>query len=221
MKLGETVPDFVADSSEGGAVRFHHYIDGYWAILFSHPNDFTPVCTTELASLACLLPEFHKRGFKVLALSCNDVESHKAWIKDIESYMPEGAKVQFPILADPDREVAVKFGMLDPDEKDSSGVPLTARAVFVIGVDKKLKLSILYPATTGRNFSEVLRVIDSLQLTAKYSVATPVDWKTGDRCMVIPTLSNEAAKEKFPKGIETIAVPSGKDYIRLTPQPDL
>jgi 1-Cys peroxiredoxin 6 len=157
---------------------------------------------------------------KVIALSCNDVASHKGWIADIESYTP-GAKVGYPILADPKRELAVKFGMLDPDEIDSKGVPLTARAVYVIGPDKKLKLSILYPATTGRNFNEVLRVIDSLQLTANYSVATPVNWQQGDKCMVVPSLSNEAAKEKFPKGFDTVEVPSGKSYIRLTPQPNL
>ncbi|KAL2641788.1 hypothetical protein R1flu_009375 [Riccia fluitans] len=219
LKLGDTAPNFVAETTHG-EIDFHKYIDGSWAILFSHPNDFTPVCTTELGAVSKFLPEFEKRGVKVLALSCNDVESHKAWIKDIESYTPN-APVTYPIISDPKRELAVKFGMLDPDEIDSAGIPLTARAVYIFGPDKKLKLSILYPATTGRNFNEVLRVIDSLQLTATHSVATPVNWNVGDRCMVVPSLSNEAATEKFPKGFETIEVPSGKQYIRLTPQPNL
>eukprot|EP00897_Mesotaenium_endlicherianum_P009083 jgi/Mesen1/8202/ME000442S07480 len=217
--LGSVVPNFTADTTEG-EINFHEYIDGSWAILFSHPADFTPVCTTELGAVGLRLPEFEKRGVKVLALSCNDVELHKAWIADIEAYTP-GAKVGYPIIADPSREIAVKYGMLDPMDKDSKGVALTARAVFVVGPDKKLKLSILYPATTGRNFDEVLRVIDSLQLTVNHSVATPVNWKHGDKCMVIPTLSNEEATAKFPAGFETAQVPSGKSYIRLTPQPDL
>jgi 1-Cys peroxiredoxin 6 len=219
LKLGDTVPDFTANSTEG-PIEFYKYIEGSWAILFSHPNDFTPVCTTELGAVGNFLPEFEKRGVKVIALSCNDVESHKGWIGDIESYTP-GSKVGYPIVADPTRELAVKYGMLDPDEIDSKGIPLTARAVFIIGPDRKLKLSILYPATTGRNFHEVLRVIDSLQLTANFSVATPVNWNVGDKCMVIPSLSNEAATLKFPKGFETVEVPSGRSYIRLTPQPNL
>jgi len=219
LKLGDTAPDFTADSTHG-ELSFHKYIEGSWAILFSHPNDFTPVCTTELGAVGKFLPEFEKRGVKVIALSCNDVASHKGWIADIESFTP-GAKVSYPIVADPTRELAVKFGMLDPDEIDAKGIPLTARAVYVFGPDKKLKLSILYPATTGRNFHEVLRVIDSLQLTANYSVATPVNWNQGDKCMVVPALSNEAAKAKFPKGFETVEVPSGKSYIRLTPQPNV
>ncbi|GLJ11655.1 hypothetical protein SUGI_0173690 [Cryptomeria japonica] len=219
LKLGDLVPDFTAESSHG-PIHFHAYIEKSWAILFSHPADFTPVCTTELGSLAKLMPEFDNRGVRVLALSCNDAETHRSWVRDIESFTP-GAKVTYPIIADPTREIAIKYGMLDPAEKDRAGVPLTARAVFVIGPCKTLKLSVLYPATTGRNFAEILRVLDSLQLTANYSVATPVDWKAGDKCMVVPSLSNEAALEKFPKGFETVAVPSGKSYIRLTPQPDL
>lgn len=218
LLLGSVVPDFTADSTQG-AINFHDYIRGSWAILFSHPADFTPVCTTELGAVGTLLPEFSKRGVKVLALSCNSVDLHKSWIADIEAYTP-GSKVGYPILADPDREVAVRWGMLDPDEVDNSGVPLTARAVFVVGPDLKLKLSILYPATTGRNFEEVLRVLDSLQLTANYSVATPVNWRNGSACMVLPTLTDELAKEKFPKGFETATLPSQKKYIRLTPQPD-
>eukprot|EP00246_Nothoceros_aenigmaticus_P012108 TRINITY_DN3596_c0_g1_i2.p1 TRINITY_DN3596_c0_g1~~TRINITY_DN3596_c0_g1_i2.p1 ORF type:complete len:223 (+),score=33.54 TRINITY_DN3596_c0_g1_i2:115-783(+) len=219
FNLGETVPNFKAESSQG-VIDFYQHIEGSWAILFSHPNDFTPVCTTELGSVGSLHSEFQKRGVKVLALSCNGVESHKAWIQDIESYTP-GSVIDYPILADPKRELAVKWGMVDPAEKDAEGIPFTARAVFVIGPDKKLKLSILYPATTGRNFNEVLRVIDSLQLTANHSVATPVNWQQGDNVMVVPSLSDEAAKAKFPKGFEKATLPSGKGYIRVTPQPNL
>jgi 1-Cys peroxiredoxin 6 len=219
LKLGDTFPDFTADSSEG-EIQWHKYIDGSWAILFSHPADYTPVCTTELGAVAKFLPEFAKRGVKVAAISHNDVESHKGWIQDIEAYTP-GAKVGYPIIADPEKDLATKLGSLDPDEKDAKGLPANARAVWVIGPDKKLKLSILYPATTGRNFEEVLRVIDSLQLTANHSVATPVNWKHGEKVIIVPSLSDEAAKEKFPKGFETFDVPSGKKYIRTTPQPNI
>eukprot|EP01023_Acetabularia_acetabulum_P062376 TRINITY_DN766_c1_g1_i3.p1 TRINITY_DN766_c1_g1~~TRINITY_DN766_c1_g1_i3.p1 ORF type:complete len:226 (-),score=51.18 TRINITY_DN766_c1_g1_i3:578-1255(-) len=218
LVLGQTVPNFDADTTVG-KINFHEYIKDSWAILFSHPADFTPVCTTELGAVGKLVDEFDKRGVKVLALSCDDVESHKAWTNDIESFTP-GANFKYPIIADPNRDIAVLYGMLDPDEKDKAGIPLTARSVFIVGPDAKLKLSILYPATTGRNFEEVLRVIDSLQLTANYSVATPVNWKDGDKCMVVPSLSDEQAKEKFPKGFETASLPSGKAYVRLTPQPN-
>lgn len=207
LKLGDTVPDFVADSSMG-PIKLHEYIDNSWAILFSHPNDFTPVCTTELGAVGKLMPEFEKRGIKVLALSCDEAQRHRAWIEDIEGFSEGKAKVTYPIVADPEREVAVKYGMLDPDEKDMAGMPVTARAVFVIGPDKRLKLSILYPATTGRNFSEILRVIDSLLLTANYSVATPVDWKHGEDCMVLPSIPNHTANELFPKGFRTVPLPS-------------
>lgn len=219
LRLGDIVPDFVADSTHG-EIKFYNYIEDSWAILFSHPADFTPVCTTELGAVGNFLTEFEKRGVKVLALSCNPVDVHRAWIADIEAYTP-GSKVGYPIIADPMRDLAIKWGMLDPDEVDSSGVPLAARAVFVIGPDKRLKLMILYPATTGRNFNEVLRVIDSLQLTANYDVATPVDWQYGDKCMVIPTLSDEEAQKKFPKGFSTAKLPSGKAYVRTTPQPNI
>eukprot|EP01023_Acetabularia_acetabulum_P036239 TRINITY_DN3426_c0_g1_i1.p2 TRINITY_DN3426_c0_g1~~TRINITY_DN3426_c0_g1_i1.p2 ORF type:complete len:230 (-),score=56.33 TRINITY_DN3426_c0_g1_i1:375-1064(-) len=218
LVLGTEVPNFKADTTVG-EIQFHDYIKDSWAVLFSHPADFTPVCTTELGSVAGHMAEFEKRGVKVIALSCDDVEKHKAWIADIEAYTP-GVSVKYPIIADPKRDIAIQFGMLDPEEKDSKGIALTARAVFVIGPDRKLKLAILYPATTGRNFDELLRVIDSLQLTANYSVATPVNWKDGDKCMVIPSVSDEAAKEKFPKGFETVTLPSGKPYVRVTPQPN-
>eukprot|EP00891_Asterochloris_glomerata_P006702 jgi/Astpho2/6702/Aster-05054 len=218
-KLGHVVPNFRADTTQG-PIDWHQWIEGSWAILFSHPADYTPVCTTELGEVGKLQQEFTKRGFKIAALSCNDVESHKGWISDIESYTPS-SKVDYPIIADPKREIAVQWGMLDPDEIDKAGVPLTARAVFVIGPDKKLKLSILYPATTGRNFVEILRAIDSLQLTANHSVATPVNWQHGDKCMVVPTLSDDDANKKFPKGFEKASLPSGKGYIRTTPQPNV
>eukprot|EP00270_Netrium_digitus_P010024 TRINITY_DN307_c0_g1_i3.p1 TRINITY_DN307_c0_g1~~TRINITY_DN307_c0_g1_i3.p1 ORF type:complete len:223 (-),score=62.72 TRINITY_DN307_c0_g1_i3:313-981(-) len=219
LRLGSVAPDFEADSTFG-KLKFHDFIDGSWAILFSHPADFTPVCTTELGAVAKFAEEFEKRKVKLAAISCNEVDTHKAWIADIESFTP-GVKVNYPIIADPDRQLAVQLGMLDPDELDAKGLPLTARAVFVFGPDKRLKLSILYPATTGRNFIELLRVVDSLQLTANHSVATPVNWTAGDRCMVVPTLSDEQATQKFPKGFEVVTVPSGKRYIRLTPQPNL
>ncbi|QDZ19816.1 peroxiredoxin [Chloropicon primus] len=220
MRLGTRVPDFRADST-AGPLRWHEYIEGRWAVLFSHPNDFTPVCTTELGSVARLLGEFDKRGVKVAALSCNTTESHKTWIKDIEA-LPEfcgEAKVCYPIVSDPKREVATVYGMLDPEEKDKEGMPMTCRAVFVIKPDKTLALSILYPATTGRNFQEVLRAIDSLQLTAKHSVATPADWCSGKDCMVVPTLSDEDASAKFEHGFTKLSVPSNKGYLRVTKDP--
>lgn len=217
LKLGDMVPDFRADSTQG-SIAFHEFIEGSWAILFSHPNDFTPVCTTELASVATYMPAFLQRGVKLLALSCNDLPSHLQWIPDIESISQ--LPISFPILCDPLRTIASQLGMLDPDELDPSGVPLSARAVLIIGPDKKLKASILYPASTGRSFSEILRVVDSLQLTARHSVATPVDWTNGEPCMILPTVSHEEAMQKFPMGFQTVQVPSGKGYIRMVPQPE-
>ncbi|XP_031570487.1 peroxiredoxin-6-like [Actinia tenebrosa] len=217
VNLGDIFPDFKAESSDG-PIQFHQFIEGTWAIMFSHPADYTPVCTTELGRVAQLAGEFKKRGVKMIALSCDDVESHKGWIKDINAYSGEG--FPYSILADPKRELAVQLGMVDPDEKDAKGLPLTCRAVFIIGPDKKLKLSILYPATTGRNFNEILRVIDSLQLTATKKVATPVDWKSGEDCMVLPSVSQEDAVKLFPKGVKVKELPSGKQYLRYTPQPE-
>ncbi|GFN77523.1 peroxiredoxin-6 [Plakobranchus ocellatus] len=218
VNLGEEFPNFTASTSEGD-IKFHEWIGDSWAILFSHPADYTPVCTTELAKVVTLEPEFKKRGVKLIALSCNDVESHKGWGKDVIAFSGcSMEKLPYPIIADEKRELAVKLGMLDPDERTKEGLPLTARAVFIIGPDKKLKLSILYPATTGRNFNELLRVIDSLQLTATKKVATPVDWKQGEPCMVLPTLSKEEALKLFPQ-MNTKTLPSGKEYLRYTPQP--
>jgi len=212
VNLGEIFPDFKAPTSEG-EIQFHEFIKGSWAILFSHPADYTPVCTTELSKAQELAPEFEKRGVKMAALSCDNADSHKGWINDIKFYTD--GKFSYPIIADPQRVLAVKLGMVDPDEKDAAGLPLTCRAVFVIGPDGKLKLSLLYPATTGRNFDEILRVIDSLQLTATKKVATPVNWNKGDEAMVVPSLKAEEAAEIFP-GFRKDDVPSGKAYMRFT-----
>jgi len=224
VNLGDIFPNFSADTSDGKIV-FHEWIGDSWGILFSHPADFTPVCTTELSRVAHLKDEFAKRGVKLIALSCDGVASHQKWGEDVMAYEQVKTGVQskagslpFPIIADEERKLAVQLGMIDPDERDKEGLPLTARAVFVIGPDKKLKLSILYPATTGRNFDEILRAVDSLQLTATKKVATPVDWKTGDQCMVLPTLSNEEALKLFPE-MKKLDLPSGKEYLRFTPQP--
>ncbi|CAL1526512.1 unnamed protein product [Lymnaea stagnalis] len=219
VNLGDIFPNFSADTSDGRIEKFHDWIGSSWAILFSHPADYTPVCTTELARVVTLEPEFKKRNVKLIALSCDGVESHIGWSKDVLEYAKSTAdKLPYPIIADENRDLAVQLGMIDPDEKTKEGLPLTARAVFIIGPDKKLKLSILYPATTGRNFNEILRVIDSLQLTATKKVATPVDWKSGDKCMVLPSIPKDEAKQLFPD-LELHGLPSGKEYLRFTPQP--
>ncbi|KAM3914402.1 peroxiredoxin-6-like [Leptodactylus fuscus] len=220
LLLGDIVPDFQADTTIGN-IKFHEFLGDSWGILFSHPRDYTPVCTTELGRAAKLAPEFKKRGVKMIALSIDSVPDHLGWCKDINSYNSDEPTetLPFPIIADPKRDLAVKLGMLDPDEKDNDGMPVTARCVFIIGPDKKMKLSFLYPATTGRNFDEILRVIDSLQLTAKHSVATPVDWKSGDRVMVPPNVSEEQASKLFTCGVVTKDLPSGKNYLRYTEQP--
>nr|ALG02507.1 peroxiredoxin 6 [Anguilla japonica] len=218
--LGDVFPNFEAETTIG-KIKFHDFLGDSWGVLFSHPRDYTPVCTTELGQAAKLSDEFKERDVKMIALSVDSVEDHRGWTKDIMAYNQEdpGCPFPFPIIADDKRELAVKLGMLDPDERDKDGVPLTARCVFVIGPDKKMKLSILYPATTGRNFNELLRVIDSLQLTAKQRVATPVDWKPGDRVMVLPNVPEAEASALFPAGVYTKELPSGKKYLRYTPQP--
>jgi len=215
INLGDELPNFEADTTIGH-IKFHNWLDGSWAVLFSHPRDFTPVCTTELSRVVQLQQDFTKRGIKLIALSCDTVSEHKEWTKDILSYCGSSDNFPYPIIADPERRIAKNLGMIDPDELDTKGMPLTCRAVFVIGPDKKLKLSVLYPATTGRNFAEILRAIDSLQLTARQKVATPADWNPGDKCMVIPSLSEEEALKLFPN-LEVKKVPSGKQYLRLTP----
>ncbi|XP_017543235.1 peroxiredoxin-6-like [Pygocentrus nattereri] len=220
LLLGDVVPDFEAETTIG-PIRLHEFLGESWGILFSHPRDYTPVCTTELGRAATLSPEFAKRNVKMIALSIDSIEEHHGWSKDILAYNNDETvpEFPFPIIADEKRELAVELGMLDPVEKDQSGMPLTARCVFIIGPDKKLKLSLLYPATTGRNFDEILRVIDSLQLTAQKRVATPVDWKPGDRVMVPPSIPEEEAKCMFPAGVYTKELPSEKKYLRYTPQP--
>ncbi|XP_023234227.1 peroxiredoxin-6-like [Centruroides sculpturatus] len=219
VNLGDEFPNFSAHTTIG-IIDFHKWIEDSWAILFSHPADFTPVCTTELGRVAKLVPEFNKRGVKLIALSCDNVDSHKGWIKDICSFSElNSEEFPYPIISDEGRDLAVQLGMIDPKEKDEKGLPLTCRAVFIIGPDKKLKLSILYPATTGRNFDEILRVVDSLQLTANKQVATPVDWKQGEDCMILPTVKDDDVPKLFPKGVKVQAVPSGRGYLRFTPQP--
>lgn len=206
--IGDTAPDFTLESTEG-TIKFHDYIDGSWAVLFSHPKNFTPVCTTELGYTAKLKPAFEERGVKVLGLSVDKIEDHKAWAGDIAE--TQGNALNFPLLADPEGQVARLYDMIHPNADNT----LTVRSVFVIGPDKKVKLKIEYPASTGRNFDEVIRVIDSLQLTAKHQVATPVNWKDGDDVIIVPALDNAAAKEKFPKGWNEV-----KPYLRIVPQPE-
>jgi alkyl hydroperoxide reductase subunit AhpC len=208
IRLGDEAPDFTADTSEG-PINFHEWIGDGWAILFSHPADYTPVCTTELGTVAKTKGEFDKRGVKVVGLSVDPVDSHKGWIQDIEE--TQKTTVNFPIIADPDRKVANMYDMIHPNAIDN----LTVRSVFVIGPDKKVKLSLTYPASTGRNFDEILRVVDSLQLTANYSVATPANWKDGDDCIISPAVSDEDADKKFPKGYTSV-----RPYLRITPQPN-
>ena len=205
--IGDTAPDFTLDSTEG-PIHFYDYIEGAWAVLFSHPKNFTPVCTTELGYTAKLKPEFDKRGVKVLGLSVDKLEDHGSWAKDIEE--TQGTALNFPLLADTDGTVARQYDMIHPNADNS----MTVRSVFVIGPDKKVKLKIEYPASTGRNFNEVLRVIDSLQLTAKHQVATPVNWENGDDVIIVPAVSNEAAKAKYPEGWKEL-----KPYLRIVPQP--
>jgi thioredoxin-dependent peroxiredoxin len=207
LQLGDEVPNFTAETTEG-QIDFHNWLGGSWAVLFSHPKDFTPVCTTELGRLSALKSEFDKRGVKVLGLSVDPVGSHKEWANDIKE--TQGHELNFPLIADSDRKVANLYGMIHPNANDT----LTVRSVFVIGPDKKIKLSLTYPASTGRNFDELLRVIDSLQLTAKHKVATPVDWKQGQDVIIVPSVSDEDAKKQYPNGWKTL-----KPYLRVVPQP--
>ena len=205
-RLGDTAPDFEADTTQG-RIRFHEWIGDGWCILFSHPKDFTPVCTTELGYVGKLAPEFAKRNVKAIGLSIDPVNSHAGWVKDIEE--TQNAKVDYPIIADPDRKVANLYGMMHPAHDEV----FTVRTVFVIDPKKKIRLMITYPQTCGRNFDEILRVIDSLQLTDKHSVATPVNWKQGEDVIITPAVSDEDAQKRFP-GFKTI-----KPYLRTTPQP--
>ncbi len=207
LRLGDEAPDFSSDSTEG-TINFHEWLGDGWGVLFSHPKDFTPVCTTELGYLASLKDEFAKRNCKILGLSVDPVSDHRVWAKDIEDV--QGNALNYPLLGDPDRKVADLYDMIHPNANDT----LTVRSVFVIGPDKKIKLTITYPASTGRNFDEILRVLDSLQLTAHHAVATPVNWKHGEDVIIAPAVSNEDAEKKYPNGWKTL-----KPYLRVVPQP--
>jgi len=218
VNLGDVFPNFKANTT-AGEIQLHDWLGDKWGILFSHPADYTPVCTTELGRVGQLAPEFEKRDVKLIGLSCDNVTSHSGWSKDIQAFADLKGDFPYPIISDERRELAVQLGMVDPVEKDKQGMPLTCRAVFIIGPDKTLKLSMLYPATTGRNFDEILRVVDALQLTAKKQVATPADWKVGQECMVLPTIKSEQIPDLFPLGVRIHPVPSKKEYLRFTPQP--
>ncbi len=207
IQLGDTAPDFTQDSTIG-PLSFHEYLGNSWGVLFSHPKDYTPVCTTELGAVAKLKPEFDRRNVKVIGLSVGTLADHEGWSKDIAE--TQGMAPNFPIIADTDRKVANLYGMIHPNASDT----MTVRSVFIIGPDKKLKLSLTYPASTGRNFAEILRTIDSLQLTASHKLATPADWQPGEDCIIVPSVTNEEAKTLFPAGFT-----EHKPYLRTTPQP--
>ncbi|KRX05449.1 Thioredoxin-like fold [Pseudocohnilembus persalinus] len=212
LLLGDEIPNFSADTTEG-QIEFHKWLGESWGILFSHPDAFTPICTSELGKIAKLLPEFEKREVKVVAISCNDVKTHKDWIKDIEHYSK--CSIKYPIIGDPDRKIAKKLGMLQTNSpKDPQGLPMTVRSVYVIGPDRKLQLSITYPQSCGRNFDEILRVIDSLQLSFKKKLATPADWKKGEDCIISHNVSDKQAEKEF-QGFKTEDLPSGKSYMRV------
>jgi thioredoxin-dependent peroxiredoxin len=206
IRLGDEAPDFTADTTEG-PVSFHEWKKGKWAVLFSHPKDFTPVCTTELGAVAKLKEEFEKRNTKVIGVSVDPLDSHNRWAVDIKDVT--GAALNYPLIADPDKSVANKYDMIHPNASDTA----TVRSVFVIGADNKVKLTLTYPASTGRNFAELLRVIDSLQLTAQHQVATPADWKAGEDVIIVPAVSDDDAKKRFPGFV------AKKPYLRVTPQP--
>ncbi|MBE9180961.1 peroxiredoxin [Oculatella sp. LEGE 06141] len=208
LQLGDTVPNFTQKSSDG-EINFYDWAGDSWVILFSHPADYTPVCTTELGEVAKLKPEFDKRNAKAIALSVDDVDSHKGWIGDIEE--TQSTSLNYPILADDDKQVSDLYGMIHPN----ANAKVTVRSVFVIDPNKKLRLTLTYPPSTGRNFDEILRVIDSLQLTDNYGVATPANWQDGEDVVVVPSIPTEEAKQKFPKGVTEV-----KPYLRMTPQPN-
>lgn len=207
IRLGDTAPDFTAETTEG-TLRFHEWMGNSWAVLFSHPRDYTPVCTTELGRVARLKGEFDKRNVKVIGLSVDPLEDHRGWARDIEE--TQDCQLNFPLIADPDRKIATAYDMIHPNASDN----FTVRSVFVIGPDKKVKLTLTYPASTGRNFDELLRVIDSLQLTSQHKVATPADWKHGQEVIIVPSVNDADAKKQFPDGWKTV-----KPYLRYVPQP--
>lgn len=208
LHIGQVAPDFTQESTEG-TIKFHEWIGSQWAILFSHPKDFTPVCTTELGMAAKLKPQFDKRNIKMIAISVDDVASHNKWIGDIEQ--TQDVKMNFPILGDADKKVSTLYDMIHPEANDT----LTVRSVFIIDHNKKIRAMITYPASTGRNFDEILRVIDSLKLTDDHKVATPANWKDGDDCVIVPAITDDEAKTKFPKGFKAL-----RPYLRITPQPN-
>ncbi len=208
LRLGDDAPNFTAETTEG-TIDFHAWLGDGWGILFSHPKDFTPVCTTELGTVAKLKDDFARRNVKVIAVSVDTVNDHNGWIGDINE--TQACTMNYPLIGDPDRKVADLYGMIHPNASDT----LTVRSVFVIGPDKKIKLTLTYPASTGRNFDEILRVIDSLQLTAHHKVATPANWQDGDDCIVVPAVSDDEATSLFPKGFTAV-----KPYLRTTPQPN-
>lgn len=208
LQLGDIAPDFSCDTTEG-PIKFHEWMGNGWAVLFSHPKDFTPVCTTELGEVARLKPQFDKRNVKVIGLSVDPVSDHRKWMGDIEETQHQ--RLNFPLIGDADRKVSTLYGMIHPKADNT----LTVRSVFVIGPDKRIKLIITYPASTGRNFEEILRVIDSLQLTSAHSVATPVNWRQGEDVIIVPSVSDEEAKKKFPGGWKAV-----KPYLRIVPQPN-
>jgi alkyl hydroperoxide reductase subunit AhpC len=207
LKLGDDAPNFQANTTKG-TIDFHKWLDGHWGILFSHPKDFTPVCTTELGTVSKIEPEFSNRGVKIIALSVDPLESHDSWIKDINE--TQNTSLNYPIIADPERKIADLYDMIHPKSLDS----FTVRNVFIIGPDKKIKLTLTYPASCGRNFDELLRVIDSLQLTSKFKVATPANWKQGQECIISTAVSDEEAEKLFPEGFKTV-----KPYLRYTKVP--
>lgn len=207
LQLGDIAPDFEAETTQG-KIKFHDWLGGSWGVLFSHPKDYTPVCTTELGYTAKLKPEFDKRGVKAIGLSVDALGAHEGWSKDIEE--TQGHAVNFPMIADADRKVSTLYGMIHPNASDT----FTVRSLFIIDPNKKIRLTITYPASTGRNFDEVLRVIDSLQLTDKHKVATPVNWKQGEDVIIVPSVKDEDAQKLFPKGWKAL-----KPYLRLVPQP--
>ena len=216
LRINDTAPDFTAKTTQG-TINFHDWIGNGWAILFSHPKDFTPVCTTELGYMAKIEPEFTKRNVKLIGLSVDPVENHSKWAKDIEE--TQGSAVKYPMIGDTDLAVAKLYNMLPADEAGTSegrtaATNATVRSVFVVGPDKKIRLMLTYPMTTGRNFDEILRVVDSMQLTEKHKVATPVNWKSGDDVIIVPSVSDEDAKKKYPEGFKTI-----KPYLRTVKQP--
>jgi alkyl hydroperoxide reductase subunit AhpC len=208
LRLGDEAPNFTAETTEG-QINFHEWLGDSWGILFSHPKDFTPVCTTELGTVARIMPEFKKRNVKVLAISVDPMDAHKGWIKDINE--TQKCTVSYPLIADPEKKVATLYDMIHPNALDN----MTVRSVFVIGPDKKIKMTMTYPASAGRNFDELLRVVDSLQLTSKYKVATPANWKDGEDCIITPAVTDAEIPSLFPKGHRAV-----KPYLRYTPQPN-